>query len=97
MSPQLALVGLMIIPPVACLAVVYGKFVRKITKQVQDSLASATHVAEERISNMRTVIAFSQENKELLTYEGKLKDILNISYAESKARAIFYAMVSDDI
>jgi len=35
MSPQLALVGLAIVPPVAGMAVIYGRFVRKITKSVQ--------------------------------------------------------------
>lgn len=39
MSPQLAVVGLTIVPPVAGLAVIYGKFVRKITKSVQVSIA----------------------------------------------------------
>lgn len=35
LSPQLALVGLAIVPPVAGMAVIYGRFVRKITKSVQ--------------------------------------------------------------
>ncbi|VVC39028.1 ABC transporter type 1, transmembrane domain [Cinara cedri] len=34
-SPKLALVGLSIVPPIAALAVVYGHFVRKITRSVQ--------------------------------------------------------------
>ena len=35
MSPQLALVGLSIVPPVAGMAIVYGRYVRNISKQVQ--------------------------------------------------------------
>lgn len=35
MSPELAAVGLAVVPPVAAMAVVYGRFVRKITKEVQ--------------------------------------------------------------
>jgi len=62
-SPKLALIGLSIVPPIAALAVVYGRFVRKITRSVQDSLAASNQVAEERISNIRTVKAFSQEKK----------------------------------
>ena len=34
-STKLALVGLSIVPPVAMVAVVYGRYVRKITRQVQ--------------------------------------------------------------
>lgn len=38
MSPKLAIVGLIVVPPVACLAILYGRFVRKITKSVQVSI-----------------------------------------------------------
>lgn len=93
MSPQLALVGLAIVPPIAGVAVVYGRFVRKITKQVQDALANSTHIAEERISNMRTVKTFSQEPREMNRYESSIKEVLKLGYRESKARAIFYGMV----
>lgn len=95
MSPELALVGLSIVPPIAVAAVVYGRFVRKITKKVQDSLADSTHVAEERIANMRTVKMFSQEPREMLRYESSIKNVLKLGYRESKARAIFYGMVND--
>ncbi|KAK5643659.1 hypothetical protein RI129_007504 [Pyrocoelia pectoralis] len=92
MSPELALVGLAIVPPVAVLAVVYGRFVRRITTNVQDTLAEATQVAEERISNMRTVKTFSKEPRELETYTKAIQNVLQLGYRESKARAIFYGM-----
>lgn len=37
MSPQLALVGLTVVPPIAGIAILYGRYVRKITKNVQVS------------------------------------------------------------
>ncbi|CAL8111742.1 unnamed protein product [Orchesella dallaii] len=91
-SPQLAVVGLSIVPPVAGLAVVYGRYVRKITQKVQDSLASATQVAEERIANIRTVRAFSQETLENQAYESKILDVLKLSYKEALARGVFFGM-----
>lgn len=94
MSPQLALVGLAIVPPVAGLAVLYGRFVRNITRQVQDALAESTQVAEERIANMRTVKTFSKELKEMESYKGCVQEVLRLGYKEARARAIFYGMVS---
>lgn len=35
MSTKLAVVGLSIVPPVALLAIAYGRYVRKITQSVQ--------------------------------------------------------------
>lgn len=78
----------------AALAVVYGRYVRKITQKVQDSLASATQVAEERISNIRTVRAFGQESFENQVYSSKIADVLNLSYKEAFARGMFFGMVS---
>lgn len=44
MSTKLALVGMAIVPPVAGLAVVYGRYVRGISRKLQDSLAESTKV-----------------------------------------------------
>ncbi|XP_018576027.1 ATP-binding cassette sub-family B member 10, mitochondrial [Anoplophora glabripennis] len=92
MSAELALVGLAIVPPIAGIAVVYGRFVRNISRQLQDSLAESTKVAEERISNVRTVKMFAQEPREMDSYSNSIKDVLKLCYREAKARAFFYAM-----
>lgn len=92
LSPELALVGLSIVPPLAIMAVVYGRFVRKIAKSVQDSLATAMHVAEERIANIRTVKSFSQESRECDAYNSKLQNVLRLAYKESLARGIFFGL-----
>lgn len=61
---------------------------------VQDSLAEATQVAEERIGNIRTVKAFSQEQREMQTYADRMQSVLDLAIKESLARGIFYGMVS---
>jgi hypothetical protein len=43
-SPKLASIVLGIVPPVAALSVVYGRYLRGITKNVRDSLAVSTNV-----------------------------------------------------
>jgi ATP-binding cassette subfamily B (MDR/TAP) protein 10 len=53
-SPQLALVGLTTVPPLAIGAILFGRFIKNLSSKVQDSLAKATDVAEERFSNIRT-------------------------------------------
>lgn len=93
-SPKLAVVGLSIVPPVAGMAIMYGRYVRKITKSVQDSLATATQVAEERISNIRTVRAFSQEESENKLYSERISDVMNLAYKEALAKGIFFGMAS---
>ncbi|XP_015523457.1 ATP-binding cassette sub-family B member 10, mitochondrial [Neodiprion pinetum] len=92
MSPELALVGLSTVPPVVGLAIMYGRFVKKISRQVQDSLASLNVIAEERISNIRTVKAFAQEVNEIKKYSIKLDDLLKLCYKESFYKGVFFGM-----
>lgn len=93
-SPKLALIGLCIVPPVAIMSRFYGRYLRKITKAVQDSLAAATTVAEERISNIRTVRAFAQEDREQEKYNQSIAHVLKLSYKEALARGVFWGSVS---
>ena len=53
-SPHLALVGLSTVPPLTIGAILFGRFIKRLSSKVQDSLAKATEVAEERFSNVRT-------------------------------------------
>ncbi|XP_047028238.1 ATP-binding cassette sub-family B member 10, mitochondrial [Helicoverpa zea] len=92
MSPSLALVGLCVVPPVSMLAVIYGRFVRGITRQLQDSLAEASELAEEKISNIKTVKAFSKEEAECETYGQRIENLLKLAYKESLAVGSFYGM-----
>ena len=47
-SPPLCLVSLSIVPPIAAMSILYGRYVKNITKQVQDSLAQSTQVKHRR-------------------------------------------------
>merc|ERR1739844_492946 len=100
MCPQLALVGLGVVPPVALWAVYMGKKVngqvilfkklisnlfqvKNVSKDVQDSLADATQVAEEKISNIRSVRFFAKEFEEIEKYNRKMDVVLHKSIQEA--------------
>lgn len=89
-SPGLAGFVLMVVPPMALLAVVYGRYLRSISKLTQDALAEATQLAEERISNMRTVRAFGKELSEISSYTEKTDHVLSLARKEAVLRAGFF-------
>lgn len=91
-SPSLAGFVLLIVPPMAGLAVIYGRYLRSISKRTQDALAQATQLAEERISNMRTVRAFGKELSEVNTYTLKTDHVLSLARKEAIMRAGFYGV-----
>ncbi|OWR45043.1 ATP-binding cassette sub-family B member 10, mitochondrial [Danaus plexippus] len=92
MSPSLALIGLCVVPPVSMLAVIYGRFVRGITRQLQDALAETSELAEEKISNIKTVKSFSKEQKEYNSYAQRIESLLKLAYKESLAVGSFYGL-----
>lgn len=60
---------------------------------MQDSLAASNQVAEEKIANIRTVKAFSQEKREMSRYGEKMNEVLQLSIKESLMRGLFFSMV----
>lgn len=89
-SPYLAAVGLSIVPAVTFFAIGFGRYIKKLSKKVQDTLADATQVAEEKISNIRTVRAFAQEEKETALYTKSINKVMDMKFKEAIAYAGFY-------
>ncbi len=67
-SWRLTLLTLAIVPVVAIGGALFGRRLRRISRDVQDALARATEVAEETISGIRTVRAFAREASEAARY-----------------------------
>ncbi|KAM9702237.1 ATP-binding cassette sub-family B member 10, mitochondrial isoform 2-T2 [Dama dama] len=89
-SPKLATFVLSVVPPISIIAVLYGRYLRKLTKVTQDSLAQATQLAEERIGNIRTVRAFGKEMTEIEKYTSKVDHVMQLARKEAFARAGFF-------
>lgn len=93
-SPRLAALMLCIVPPVAFGAVRYGRRVRKLSRDVQDALATASDVADETIGGMRTVRAFAAEDAEALRYGGAVNDAYLISRRRAITGGVFMGVAS---
>ncbi|XP_029903089.1 LOW QUALITY PROTEIN: ATP-binding cassette sub-family B member 10, mitochondrial [Myripristis murdjan] len=91
-SPSLTGFVLLIVPPMAVLAIVCGRYLRSLSKRTQDTLAEATQLAEERISNIRTVRAFGKELSEVSAYAQKADEVLNLARQEAVIRAGFFGV-----
>lgn len=92
-SAKLALVSALVVPALAGIAIVYGRYVRRITRSELDKYAEIMKHAEERFGNVRTVKVFCREQKECEDYDAKLNEALQIGYKETKARSMFFGLV----
>jgi ATP-binding cassette subfamily B protein len=93
-SPRLPLVMLAVVPPVAFGAVAYGRRVRKLSRDVQDALASGSEVAEEVLGGIRTVRAFDAERHEAARYASAVARSFDIAKKRALTAATFMGVAS---
>ncbi|XP_026178135.1 ABC-type oligopeptide transporter ABCB9 [Mastacembelus armatus] len=87
MSWKLTMVTIMGFPFIGLVSKLYGKYYKKLAKEVQTTLAEANKVAEETISAMRTVRSFANECGETESYYTKLL----VMFQLNKKQALAYA------
>jgi len=72
-SPKLTSVMLILVPGVVLVGSFLGSLLRKLSRRAQEQVSKATTVAEETLSNMRTVRAFAMEEKEASWYNDEVQ------------------------
>ncbi|KAM6423443.1 ABC-type oligopeptide transporter ABCB9 isoform 2-T3 [Liasis olivaceus] len=85
LSWQLSLVTFMGFPIIMLMSDLYGKYYKKLSKEVQNALAKANNTAEETISAMKTVRSFANEEAEADVYWDKLQQVYNLNKKEAMA------------
>lgn len=89
-SPQLSLVGLGVVPPVALISFAFARRLRQVAADVQTQLAQSSAIAEEQLSNIRTVRAFAKESYEKNRYDQGLSRLLEVVNSETWLKAVFF-------
>ncbi|KNC75702.1 hypothetical protein SARC_11779, partial [Sphaeroforma arctica JP610] len=79
-----------VVPVVGLMAMGYGRYVKSLSKRVQDSLAETTQVGQERIANIRTVRAFAKETDEMARFDSKVNDVRKLGHTEALAQGMFF-------
>jgi ATP-binding cassette subfamily B protein len=93
-SPILTGLMMAVVPAVALGAVIYGRRVRRLARDVQDALAAAGEIAEESIAGLRTVRSFVAEEKEATRYGGAVERAFQIARKRILAGGTFMAAAS---
>jgi len=69
LSPSLAALSLVLIPPVALVGITYGRYVEGQQRAVQEALGKTMEVAQELVSNVRTVRQYARERQEAFRFD----------------------------
>ena len=83
-SFKLTLLMLAVVPLVAVAAVIFGRFIRKYSKQVQDQVAESQVIVEETMQGISIVKAFANEWYEVARYKGKISEVVKLAIKGGK-------------
>jgi ABC-type multidrug transport system fused ATPase/permease subunit len=88
-SLKLTLFMLMILPVIMILVVLFGRYIRKLSKQAQKQVADSNVIVEETLQGIQSVKAFTNEFFEMLRYKKKTVEIAQTGIKNGKLRGAF--------
>jgi ATP-binding cassette subfamily B protein len=91
-SPSLSAMVLLAIPAIVLPLVGYGRVVRRLSREAQDSLAEASAYASENLVAVRTMQAFTHENAVSTRFGAAVEQSFESARRRLKARAGLTAM-----
>ncbi len=86
-SPHLSMLVLLAIPVIVLPLMAYGRYVRRLSRDAQDSLATASAYAAENLSAVRTMQAFGFETEVSKRFRASVEDAFAAARERLKARA----------
>ncbi|MEN2280568.1 ABC transporter transmembrane domain-containing protein [Algoriphagus sp. SE2] len=92
-TPKLTLFMLGTFPVLVLIAMVFGKFIRRLSKKTQDELASANVIVEETLQSISTVKSFVGEAYESARYGKGLNSVVGVALRQAKYRGAFISFI----
>ena len=92
-SPRLSGFVLLAIPVIVIPLVAFGRWVRRLSRNAQDTLAEATAYASELVGAIRTVQAYTSEGLANARFGGEVEQSYAAARSSTRARAVLTAVI----
>ncbi|MFN0016249.1 MAG: ABC transporter ATP-binding protein [Saprospiraceae bacterium] len=93
MAPKLAGVMLGTFPVIVIGALIFGRWVRKLSKKRQDMLGETNTILDETLQSIHAVKAFTNEGFERLRYGRANNQVVGVSMRYAQGRAVFAVFI----
>ena len=93
-SIKLTLFIVAVIPPLILVTIIFGRFIRKYSKKVQDEVAASNTIVEETFAGIQTVKAFANEAWERNRYAKRVSAIVGIAVRGGYYRGAFASFIT---
>ena len=88
-SIKLTLLMLALVPAVVLIAIIWGRKIKRYSKEAQDEVAASNVIVEETLQAIHTVKSFVNERFEYLRYQKKTNEVITISLKGAMWRGAF--------
>lgn len=92
-SGKLTLMLLAVLPVLVVVGVIFGRFIRKLSRSAQDKLAESNTVVEETLQGISNVKAFVNEAFEVRRYNKSIQEVVKIAMKGAKYRGVFASFI----
>jgi ABC transporter fused permease/ATP-binding protein len=92
-TPKLTVFMLATFPLLVLIALIFGKFIRRLSKKTQDELAAANVIVEETLQSISTVKSFVGEAYEVNRYGKGLEKVVRVALMAAKYRGAFISFI----
>jgi ABC-type multidrug transport system fused ATPase/permease subunit len=92
-SWELALWMLAVVPVLAIVAIVFGRYIRKLSKSAQEESAQSNSILEEVLTGIVNVKAFTNEKYESKRYSSRVVNILKLNVKSGIMRGAFVSFI----
>jgi ABC-type multidrug transport system fused ATPase/permease subunit len=93
LSWKLALIMLATVPLMAIIAVFFGRFIKRLSKEAQDSAAQSNAIIEESLTGISNVKSFTNEALELLRFRKAVEEIRLLNIRSGNWRGVFVSFI----
>jgi ABC-type multidrug transport system fused ATPase/permease subunit len=92
-SWKLMLIMLASVPVMAIIAVVFGRYIKRLSKDAQDKVAESNAIVEETLTAIASVKAYANEFLEILRYKKATNQVRDISIRVALKRGAFVSFI----
>jgi ABC-type multidrug transport system fused ATPase/permease subunit len=86
---KMTLLMLSVVPLIVVIALLFSKFIRKLSRKAQDQLADSGTIVHETLQGITNVKAFSNEWYEIGRYNKSIQNVVTLAIKSGRYRGIF--------
>lgn len=92
-SPKLTGVMLSVLPVIIIIAIIFGRYIRRFSRQTQDQLADSNTIVQETLQGISNVKSFANEWFEINRYTRSLQQVVKMAIRSGQYRGMFVSFL----